>query len=533
MPRHLDLNQNPHFSHLQRLAENPPDLPTLLARPGRRFSDLCMDAGRLRLSYACERVDANILDALQAFADHHQLTEQFQQMSQGEKMNAVEGFTSNPLGALHTLCRGFPAAAEAPDIPLRRELEREMARIQDALKALDQGTWRGSTDQPFKTLIQIGIGGSELGPKALFAALAHQKKPRRALDFVSNVDPDHLNAALNTMDLPTTLFAVVSKSGSTLETAANEQAIRHALQQAGLDARLHMVAVTTPGSKLDRDALFRQRFYMFDEIGGRFSATSAVGAFCLGFALGMPAFEALLQGARDMDQACLEPRIRQNPSLLMALLSLWNRNLLHIPSHAILPYNQALREFIAHLQQCQMESNGKRINRYGQPLAYHTSPVLWGAPGTNGQHSFYQQLHQGTQPVSCTFILFEQAASSTAWAQPHQQHLNANGIAQSIALAMGQPSDNPNHVFPGNRPSHTLTAQHLGPQTLGNLLALFENKIAFEGFIWNVNSFDQEGVQLGKRLAHALSQAPDNTSNDPMVKAARALQEALFLDFEK
>ncbi|MHB8150879.1 MAG: glucose-6-phosphate isomerase [Desulfobulbia bacterium] len=324
------------------------------------------------------------------------------------------------------------------------------------------------------------------------------------MHFVSNVDPDDAAATLAGLDLARTLVNVVSKSGSTLETMTNEELVRKAFAEAGLEPSRHFLAVTGKGSPMDNPARYLRSFYMFDPIGGRYSATSMVGAVMLGFGLGYPQLMEILRGAHAMDLAAEEPDILRNPPLLLALLGIWNHNFLGCETLAILPYSQALVRFTAHLQQCDMESNGKSVTRQGKPLAWKSGPIIWGEPGTNGQHAFYQLIHQGTAIVPAEFIgfrtsqydrdlLIEQTTS--------QEKLVANLLAQALALATGQPHANPNRRFAGNRPSAVLLADRLTPYTMGALLALYEAKVVFQGFIWNINSFDQEGVQLGKKLA--------------------------------
>lgn len=258
---------------------------------------------------------------------------------------------------------------------------------------------------------------------------------------------------------------------------------------------------------MDDPGTYLRSFYMEDYVGGRYSATSMVGLVTLGFALGFEAVMAILQGAHEVDRAALEPDIRANVPLLLALLGIWNHNFLGHATVAVLPYSQALSRFPAHLQQCDMESNGKSVTRHGKAVGWQTGPVVWGEPGTNGQHAFYQLIHQGTEVVPVEFIGFrysqygldlEVAGTSS------QQKLIANMLAQSLALALGKRDDNPARCFPGNRPNSVLIADRLTPRTMGALLAIYEHRIAFQGFCWNINSFDQEGVQLGKVLATRL-----------------------------
>jgi glucose-6-phosphate isomerase len=353
-------------------------------------------------------------------------------------------------------------------------------------------------------MVNVGIGGSDLGPRSIYEALRPYGRPGRKVHFIANVDPDDAARVLDSVDLSRTLVNIVSKSGNTLETLANERIVVEKLKGAGLDPALHCLAVTGEGSPMDNPDRYLRSFYMYNYIGGRYSSSSMVGAVMLGFYLGYDRMLEFLRGAAEVDDECECRSIRENLPLLLAMLGIWNHNFLGYPTLAILPYSQALHRFPAHLQQCDMESNGKSINRQGRTLDYRTGPVIWGEPGTNGQHAFYQLLHQGTEIVPIEFIGFlrsQCACDLKVEGTTSQEKLLANMLAQAIALAMGQQSENPNKVFAGNRPSAVLIADQLDLKTMGALLAIYEAKIVFQGFVWNINSFDQEGVQLGKRLA--------------------------------
>jgi glucose-6-phosphate isomerase len=322
--------------------------------------------------------------------------------------------------------------------------------------------------------------------------------------FISNVDPDDANALLAGLNLQTTLFVLVSKSGVTQETLANEQLVRAKMHAAGLNPARHMVAVTSETSPLAQSSEYAASFFMDDFIGGRYSSTSSVGGAILSLAFGPEVFELILAGAHEADLLTRNPKIRENAALMDALIGVWERNFLGYPYTAVLPYSQALLRFPAHVQQLDMESNGKCVNRDKQRLAYSTGPVLFGEPGTNGQHSFYQLLHQGTDIVPLQFIGFRQAQTAFDIYVDNStsaQKLKANLAAQIAAFALGhEDQKDPNKNFEGGRPSSLLHGDQLTPQSLGALLAHFENKVMFQGFVWNINSFDQEGVQLGKLL---------------------------------
>ena len=300
------------------------------------------------------------------------------------------------------------------------------------------------------------------------------------------------------------MFVLVSKSGTTLETLTNESFVKDALKKAGLDASKHMVAVTSETSPLAKSDDYLAAFFMDDYIGGRFSSTSAVGGAVLSLAFGPEVFAQFLEGAAEEDKLAAKEDLLQNPDMLDALIGVYERNMLGYPATAVLPYSQALSRFPAHLQQADMESNGKSVNRFGEPVNYVTGPVLFGEPGTNGQHSFYQLLHQGTDIVPIQFVGFKNSQIGTDVViedSTSQQKLCANVAAQIVAFACGKDDENLNKKFEGGRPSSIIIGEQLNPKALGALLAHFENKIMFQGFVWNVNSFDQEGVQLGKVLA--------------------------------
>jgi glucose-6-phosphate isomerase len=321
--------------------------------------------------------------------------------------------------------------------------------------------------------------------------------------FISNVDPDDASAIIAAVPLEQSLFVLVSKSGTTQETLSNELFVKDKLKKAGLDSAKHMVAVTSETSPLARNPAYLDSFYIDDYIGGRYSSASAVGGCVLSLAFGPQVFRDFLAGAAEADKLALEPDILKNAALLDALIGVWERNFLNYPYTAVLPYSQALSRFPAHLQQLDMESNGKRVNRDGQPITYNTGPVVFGEPGTNGQHSFYQLLHQGTSIVPLQFIGFtgsQRGDDVTVDGSVSQTKLKANLAAQIVAFAKGQSDSNLNKDFPGGRPSSLIYGKQLTPAVLGALLAHFENKVMFQGFVWNINSFDQEGVQLGKIL---------------------------------
>ena len=460
-------------------------------------------AGGLRYSWAAKAVDGEALKLLQALAGEQELIAKYKSLLDGEIIN-----TGEKRKVLHQLLRGElgqPVTEGGKNIGefYRGELKR-FCRFADEVRG---GKYSGSTGKVFDTVVQIGIGGSDLGPRALYLALENWAETEGVkklnAKFISNVDPDDASAIMASVPLESSLFILVSKSGTTQETLANELFVKDKLQKAGLDSAKHMIAVTSETSPLARNPAYLDSFYIDDYIGGRYSSSSAVGGCVLSLAFGSDAFCEFLSGAAEADKLALEPDIQKNAALLDALIGVWERNFLNYPSTAVLPYSQALSRFPAHLQQLDMESNGKRVNRNGQPVAYNTGPVIFGEPGTNGQHSFYQLLHQGTSIIPLQFIGFTESQRGedvSVDGSVSQTKLNANLAAQVVAFAKGQEDSNLNKNFPGGRPSSLIFGRKLTPASLGSLLAHFENKVMFQGFVWNINSFDQEGVQLGKIL---------------------------------
>lgn len=514
------------FPELDALAQNPYDLTGKNAlQADERLARYICRSQLWHLHYATERVDDRVLNSLQALADELHLVEQFKMMRRGAVMNRIEGFASENRQVLHTASRDVfdtnPVEKSAST-----EAQREIEKLRMFLTELESGKLVNRLGQPFDTMVHIGIGGSDLGPRSIFEALKAYGLPGRKVRFIANVDPDDAAQVLSEVNLPTALISVVSKSGTTLETLTNEQHARRALEKNGLDPAQHCIAVTGEKSPMDNPERYLRSFYMYDYIGGRYSSTSMVGAVMLGFYMGLPKVMEFLQGAYSVDCETEETDIRKNIPLLLALLGIWNHNFLGYPTLAVLPYSQALHRFAAHLQQCDMESNGKSIDRRGGPVGTKTGPIIWGEPGTNGQHAFYQLLHQGTEIVPVEFIGFQQSqygSDAEVSGSTSQQKLLANLFAQMVAMASGQLSANPNKNFPGNRPSCLLFANKLTPKAMGALLALYEAKIIFQGFCWNINSFDQEGVQLGKALATGFLRAMTDS-----LEASESLEKMLL-----
>ena len=458
----------------------------------------------LAFNYGAKQVDDAVLEVLAKLAEEAQLTEKYEALYNGEVIN-----TGEKRLVLHQLTRGQLGEDVVADGVNKRDFYVEQqTKIAEFANKVHAGEITNAAGEKFTTVVQIGIGGSDLGPRAMYLALENWAKVNDTLkmkaQFISNVDPDDAAGVLSNIDIAHSIFVLVSKSGTTLETLTNESFVKDALAKAGLDASKHMIAVTSETSPLAKSDDYLAAFFMDDYIGGRFSSTSAVGGAVLSLAFGPEVFAQFLDGAAKEDELSKNKELLENPAMLDALIGVYERNVLGYQNTAVLPYSQALSRFPAHLQQLDMESNGKSVNRFGEPVAYPTGPVIFGEPGTNGQHSFYQLLHQGTDIVPLQFVGFKSNQMGTDVViqdSTSQQKLCANVAAQIVAFACGKDDENRNKKFEGGRPSSIIIGEQLNPKSLGALLSHFENKVMFQGFVWNLNSFDQEGVQLGKVLA--------------------------------
>ncbi len=446
--------------------------------------------------YAFAPVDDSVIDWLEALTREQQLIEKYRILTEGAIMN-----TGEKRMVLHHLVRGRlgkPVIWNGQDMEVFYREEKH--RFYDFAHKIREGEILGTTGKAFTQIVQIGIGGSDLGPRAASLALSRWAvaagRARLRPWFISNVDPDDADYVLANIDLSESLR----------------------LQKAGLNPDKHMVAVTSTSSPLAHNPHYLDSFYIDDFIGGRYSTSSAVGGVIISIAYGPETFEEFLEGANEADRLAFEPSLRKNPVLMDALIGIYERNILGWPATAVLPYSESLSRFPAHLQQLDMESNGKSVNREGHPISYSTGPLVFGEPGTNGQHSFYQLLHQGSDIIPLQFIGFlrnQLSPDMISEGSSSRQKLLANLIAQILAFAIGKKDENPSKTFSGNRPSTLLLARELGPRQLGALYSHFENKVMFQGFVWNLNSFDQEGVQLGKILAKkALSSITKGESTD-------------------
>ena len=491
--------QLPAYEKLMDYAQHPIDLTDPKVLTVERISEYYAEACGYRLLYGTERIDPQVMEALVELAQQSNVLKKMNRMQNGEIVNCIKGYQSENRAALHTATRDF-FENQNTSLPAREAAQ----MAEEQLNKLKLFILDIEKSNRFTDMIMIGIGGSDLGPYANYLALEYLKKKDRNLFFINNVDPDNAAEVLREVNLESALVVVISKSGTTLETRTNAEFVRNRFIEAGLKPERHFISITGEGSPMDDSKQYFESFYIWDWIGGRYSSTSMVGGVLIAFACGFNAFYEFLRGANAMDKVSLKENIHNNLPLLGALLEIWNRNFLNYQTLAVIPYSYGLRRFSAHIQQLSMESNGKHIDKLGEEVDFPTGEIIWGEPGTNAQHSFYQLIHQGTNIVPLEFIGYSESQYDDDilyQGTTSQEKLISNLFAQAIGLATGMKSSNPNKEFKGNRPSHILLGNKLTPFSLGALLSYYENKVAFQGFIWNINSFDQEGVQLGKVLA--------------------------------
>ncbi|NGX56861.1 MAG: Glucose-6-phosphate isomerase [Candidatus Anoxychlamydiales bacterium] len=488
------------YLKLKELANNPIDLTDESIYTKKRIEDFKIENMNIKYLYSSQRVNEDVINQLNSLAKDSDAIDKMKDMQNGKIVNYIENFKSEERAVLHTALR---------DIFENRNEETEAKKASDLayLEIQKLEKFINENDDKFENIIQIGIGGSFLGPKALVHAMSAYQKEDKNIYFISNVDPDEALNILSKVDLTKSLFITVSKSGTTIETLTNEEFVKNALIKKGLNPKDHMIAVTAKDSKMDDKSKYLESFYIWDYIGGRYSATSMVGGVVLSFAIGFDKYIEILKGANSMDKIALDTNIEKNLPLFSALIGIWNRNFLNYNSISVIPYSHFLLYFPTHLQQLDMESNGKSITKDGKEVDFKTGPLVFGDIGTNAQHSYFQLLHQGTDIVPIEFIGFknsiynidEMVDNTTS-----QEKLLSNLFAQSIALAKGKKDENLNKNFLGNRVNSILLLDKLTPYTIGAILAYYEHKIAFQGFLWDINSFDQEGVQLGKKLSNQI-----------------------------
>ena len=493
-------------SHQKKLART--HLRELFAQDATRGTRLTLEAVGLYLDYSKNRVTDKTMKLLVDLAEDCGLQDRIDAMFRGDRINTTEN-----RAVLHVALRAPRWQQITLDgVDVVPGVHEVLDRMSAFAREVRDGTWRGHTGKRIRHVVNIGIGGSDLGPVMAYEALRHYSQHDLDFRFVSNVDSTDLTEATRGLDPAQTLFIVSSKTFTTLETMTNATAARDSLvAQLGSEDAVarHFVAVSTNAEGVARFGIAPANMFGFEDwVGGRYSMDSAIGLSTM-IAIGPENFEAMLAGFHEMDEHFRSAPLAQNLPVLLGLLSIWNSNFLGFSTLAVLPYEQYLKRFPAYLQQLTMESNGKHVTLDGEHVHADTSPIVWGEPGTNGQHSFYQLIHQGTRIVPCDFIGF-----CTALAPIGGQHdlLMANLIAQAEALAFGKtarqvedegtaPELVPHRVFEGNRPTNTILADKLTPESLGKLVALYEHSVFTQGAIWNIDSFDQWGVELGKQLA--------------------------------
>jgi glucose-6-phosphate isomerase len=486
-------------------------LRDLFAADRRRAERFTLEAAGLLLDYSKNRITDKTISLLVQLAREARLRGRMEAMFKGEKINVTE-----QRAVLHVALRagkGIPMLVEGHDVV--PEVHAVLDRMEAFALKVRTGAWRGHTGKRMRNVVNIGIGGSDLGPVMAYEALRFYADRGLVFLFVSNVDGADLREATRDLDPAETLFVVSSKTFTTMETMANAQSARQWLVSGLGDERAvakHFVAVSTSAEKVSAFGIDTANMFGFwDWVGGRYSMDSAIGLSTM-IAVGPDHFRSMLEGFRRMDEHFRTAPLEKNMPVLMALLSVWYTNFFGVESIAVLPYENYLKRFPAYLQQLIMESNGKRVTLEGKKVTCATSPVYWGEPGTNGQHSFYQLIHQGTRLIPCDFIAFGRSLESLG---RHHTMLLANVLAQAEALAFGKTAAEvrqegtpawlvPHRVFEGNRPSNLILAERLTPHALGALVALYEHIVLCQGVLWNINSFDQWGVELGKALAQAI-----------------------------
>src|ERR1700723_3437941 len=518
-------------------------LRQLFADDRKRGESLAIEAAGLYLDYSKNRITDETISLLLQLAEESSLRARIDAMFHGEKINITE-----KRAVLHVALRAQRDASIVVDgenvVP---EVHAVLDRMADFSNRVRSGEWKGHTGKRIRNVINIGIGGSDLGPGKADEALKHYSERSMNFRFISNVDGTDFAEAVEDLDPAETLFIVSSKTFTTLETMTNAHTARSwSLAGLGGDEKSvakHFVAVSTNASEVSKFGIDTANMFGFwDWVGGRYSMDSAIGLSTM-IAVGPENFHAMLDGFHQMDEHFRTAPFEANLPVIMGLLSVWYNDFFGAQTVAVLPYEQYLRRFPAYLQQLTMESNGKHITLDGKPVARDTSPIYWGEPGTNGQHSFYQLIHQGTRLIPCDFIAFVEPLNPLGH---HHDIPIANVCAQTEALAFGKTPEQvkaegtpdwliPHRVFEGNRPSNTILAERLTPETLGKLVALYEHSVFTQGVLWNIDSFDQWGVELGKVLAQRIipeiESGPDpmlnpDSSTNNLIRRYRKLKEA-------
>ena len=513
MARRKNLKSYPEWKALKAHFEQFKDvhMRTMFAEDPERGSRFTLEAGDIFVDYSKNRVNAETMRLLLALANAVDLRQAIDDMFAGRKINETEN-----RAVLHVALRNrsnTPIKVDGKDV--MPEVNAVLDKMAGFSRRVRTGEWKGHTGKPIRNVVNIGIGGSDLGPVMAYEALKPYSDRKLTVRFVSNVDGTHIAEATRDLDPSETLFIVASKTFTTQETMTNAESAKAWLLKALGDPAAvakHFVALSTNAAKVSAFGIDTVNMFEFwDWVGGRYSLPSAIG-LPLMIAIGPENFFAMLEGYHAMDRHFAETPFEKNLPATLALLGIWYNNFFGAETQAILPYDQYLSRFAAYFQQGDMESNGKYVSKRGKPVNYQTGPVIWGEPGTNGQHAFYQLIHQGTKLIPCDFIGFCKSQNPIS---DHHDKLMSNFFAQTEALAFGKTEEQvraegvsgrlvAHKVFEGNRPTNTILAQKLTPQVLGQLIAMYEHKIFVQGVIWDIFSFDQWGVELGKALANKI-----------------------------
>jgi glucose-6-phosphate isomerase len=542
MPSPIDL---PAWKDLSRHAANVPPMRDLFAKDPKRATALSHRWNDILLDYSKNRITSETIQLLRHLLDQAKVEELRDKMFRGDKIN----FTENR-SVLHIALRrpaSLPLIVDGHD--LMPEVEATRQHMKTFSEQVRSGDWKGYTGQPISDIVNIGIGGSDLGPVMVTEALKPFARRDLRLHFVSNIDSTQLVEVLRICKPSTTLFLVASKTFTTQETLTNAHSARSwFMKEANDDKHIakHFVALSTNETAVKKFGIDPANMFPFwDWVGGRYSLWSAIG-LSIALSIGYDRFAELLAGAHEMDEHFLKTPVQDNMPMTLALLGIWYNNFHDAQTHAILPYDQYLHRFPAYFQQGDMESSGKGVDREGNPISWSTGPIIWGEPGTNGQHAFYQLIHQGTKLIPCDFLASVETFNPMG---PHHDILLANFFAQTEALMKGKTEEEvraeltkeglkgaalekliPHKVFSGNRPTNSLLVQRFDPKTLGSLIALYEHKIFVQGAIWNINPYDQMGVELGKQLAKKIE--PELASGSPITSHDSSTNQ-LINDYKK
>jgi len=536
------------WKNLSEAANNPIEIKSLFNEDPDRFKKYSVRFKDILLDYSKNGIDEKIFSSLLDLANQTSLKEAIEDMFSGKSINATEG-----RAVLHTALRNRsndPVYVDNKDV--MPDVNEVLEKMKVFSEKVSKGVWKGYTGKPIESLVNIGIGGSDLGPVMVTEALKPYQHPHIKTFFVSNVDGSHITEVLKQVNPETTMFFIASKTFTTQETMTNAHTARswfleHAHNE--IEVAKHFVALSTNGNAVRAFGIdLNNMFEFWDWVGGRYSLWSAIG-LTVACAVGFDNFRKLLEGAHDMDKHFRSESFDKNLPVLLALIGIWNTNFLGATSETILPYDQYMHRFPAYFQQGNMESNGKYIDREGNKVNYSTGPVIWGEPGTNGQHAFYQLIHQGTQMIPCDFIAPAQTHNPVS---DHHAKLMSNFFAQTEALMNGKSLEEvkeemkkegkspeiiskiaPHRVFEGNRPTNSILVKKINPSTLGALIAMYEHKIFVQGVIWNIYSFDQWGVELGKVMAKSI--LPELQSDEEIASHDSSTNGLInaFKDFRK